>query len=92
MTSVRTRRRQIDRLMVEYNHQCFYCKKQVVRRNLGKKRNWDKGDGATRDHLFPKSKGGACLVLACNHCNNKKGDKPPLTFILDLHFPEGKYV
>jgi 5-methylcytosine-specific restriction endonuclease McrA len=40
---------------------------------------------ATEDHLVPKSKGGSDLldnlVLACNECNNQRGDMPAESFL-----------
>ncbi|WP_422459042.1 MULTISPECIES: HNH endonuclease [unclassified Endozoicomonas] len=49
------------------NHQCLYCGRFFKTREL------------TRDHIVPKSKGGADdwmnVVAACRRCNQFKGDK-----------------
>lgn len=41
---------------------------------------------ATKDHLFPKSRGGSSepsnIVLACKHCNNEKGALTPQEYEL----------
>ena len=59
-----------------YNQQegkCFYCGSQ-----LGGFEPGVKGKKATIDHVYPKSKGGSDdisnKVLACQECNQRKGD------------------
>lgn len=55
---------------------CFYC-------NAGL--SWET---KTVDHVIPKSKGGPHrlwnLVLACQECNQKKGDNDPHSIYLDI--------
>jgi 5-methylcytosine-specific restriction endonuclease McrA len=51
---------------------CFYCGKQLFLKNIKKSRE------VTLDHLIPRSMGGTTkrdnLVVACNNCNQWKGD------------------
>lgn len=57
---------------------CFYCCKHI---SLGKFHHKTRRNGYTDDHFFPR-----CalerhmfsnIVLACERCNNKKGDRMP---------------
>lgn len=65
-TTVRLSRRN---LMLRDGHQCQYCGKRprVVELNI--------------DHVLPRSRGGRDtwenLVVACKHCNLKKGSRTP---------------
>lgn len=51
--------------------ECFYCNKSIKRFDTG-------GDCLTRDHVYPKSKGGRLIignwVYACARCNGLKGN------------------
>ena len=48
------------------NIKCQWCARQV---HLGDRTRWD---GATRDHVIPRSKGGRTTVWACRACNETK--------------------
>jgi 5-methylcytosine-specific restriction endonuclease McrA len=56
----------MDVLYSNFHGCCFWCKAKIARRD------------ATRDHVIPKSKGGADsidnFVLSCQSCNNARGD------------------
>lgn len=60
---------------------CFWCGKRVRLHWRGKK---DRGeapkDGATMDHIIPKSDGGKYkienIVCACSECNQKRRNMP----------------
>lgn len=53
------------------NKQCQYCSRDHLGQN----------EFFTKDHVIPTSRGGknewANVVLCCNTCNNKKGDRTP---------------
>lgn len=57
-------------LLDNHSKQCVYCGSR---------------EHLTIDHYIPRSRGGTSdlenLVLACNDCNNAKGDKLPLEFV-----------
>lgn len=38
----------------------------------------------TRDHVFPKSKGGQVTSPACYPCNEKKADKLPIQWAIEI--------
>jgi hypothetical protein len=61
---------------------CFYCRTR-----------FDDIAEATLDHLVPLSQGGpwamANLVLACQPCNEAKGDLPPHEFLRPAGFLPG---
>lgn len=77
------RQARMEALMERHKKRCFYC--NIVVRVLRKKRAPHPRDMATEDHLVPKSKGGSDLldnlVLACNECNNQRGDMPAESFL-----------
>jgi 5-methylcytosine-specific restriction endonuclease McrA len=56
---------------------CSYCGRMLMRNE------------ATIDHVVPKSRGGADgwtnLVLACEPCNTRKGDRTPGEAGMSLH-------
>jgi 5-methylcytosine-specific restriction endonuclease McrA len=60
----------LSRLSEAQNHRCAYCGKIM--------------DHPTRDHIIPRSKGGAHswinIVAACQECNKMKGTQPPHSF------------
>ncbi len=64
--SVKFNRRNI---FIRDNHTCQYCGRRAPK------------DDMTIDHIIPKSRGGRTvwenIVLACTHCNTKKGSKLP---------------
>lgn len=49
---------------------CSYCGIVLPSRKL------------TRDHIYPKSKGGCITTPACNLCNQTKGDKKPIEWAI----------
>lgn len=55
------------------NFTCVYCNRH--------KRDLKRGEFLTKDHVFPKSRGGLDdwfnLVTACSRCNNQKDNKTP---------------
>lgn len=62
---------------------CCWCDKEVSRRQKRRKRLLP--NGATKEHLWPKSKGGgdhpSNLAVACYECNRRREDRegpPPL--------------
>lgn len=63
-------------LMKKYNSTCFYCGRKITGRLK-----------PTRDHVFPKSKGGGNatknIVLACRDCNRSKSNKMIWEFIAE---------
>lgn len=56
---------------------CHWCGEKV-------KRGVQRADGATLDHLKPRSHGGSNelsnLVIACKSCNERRGTTPPEAF------------
>lgn len=60
-----------EHLFLRDGHRCVYCGRH--RRELGPR------DRLTRDHLVPRSKGGADewlnVVTACGSCNHRKDDR-----------------
>jgi 5-methylcytosine-specific restriction endonuclease McrA len=52
---------------------CTYCGKPTRRT---KYKDWP-DDRYTRDHVFPRSKGGRKTVPCCWACNKKKGNRMP---------------
>ena len=61
-----------EHLFLRDGHRCAYCGRH--RRQLGSREH------LTRDHLHPRSKGGADewlnVVTACSSCNHLKDDRP----------------
>jgi 5-methylcytosine-specific restriction endonuclease McrA len=61
-----------DSLFLRDGHRCAYCGRG--REELGAR------ERLTRDHLVPRSKGGADawlnVVTACSSCNHRKDDRP----------------
>jgi len=57
-------------LLVRDHYKCQYCGAQPPAREL------------TVDHILPRSRGGETkwenVVIACKHCNSKKGNKTPV--------------
>lgn len=51
---------------------CHYCRRQLEGTTSSSTVR------ATRDHVFPASRGGTYRVWACFTCNNLKGDMTPL--------------
>jgi len=66
----------LEQIIAETGNVCHYCRKQTRLNFIGPVCDHDH---ATLDHVVPKSKGGtnerSNLVLACNACNNAKGDR-----------------
>ena len=65
---------------------CPYCNQR-----MWKKRSRDKiqSNSVTVDHLVSRPKGGLYndldnMVYACHDCNDKKGEKLPLDFIIEV--------
>lgn len=60
-----------EHLFLRDGHRCVYCGRH--RRELGQR------ERLTRDHLLPRSKGGADtwlnVVTACSSCNHRKDDQ-----------------
>jgi 5-methylcytosine-specific restriction endonuclease McrA len=60
-----------EHLFLRDGHRCAYCGRH--RRDLGSR------ERLTRDHLVPRSKGGADawlnVVTACSSCNHRKDDQ-----------------
>jgi 5-methylcytosine-specific restriction endonuclease McrA len=60
-----------EHLFLRDGHRCVYCGRH--RRELGRR------ERLTRDHLVPRSKGGADgwanVVTACSSCNHRKDDR-----------------
>jgi 5-methylcytosine-specific restriction endonuclease McrA len=56
----------------DYSVQCSYC---------GRFQNFSE---VTRDHVYPKSKGGITTVPSCYQCNEKKKDMLPIDWA--VHF------
>ena len=60
-----------EHLFLRDGHRCAYCGRH--RRELGQR------ERLTRDHLVPRSKGGADewmnVVTACSSCNHRKSDR-----------------
>jgi 5-methylcytosine-specific restriction endonuclease McrA len=60
-----------EHLFLRDGHRCAYCSRH--RRELGAR------ERLTRDHLLPRSKGGADewlnVVTACSSCNHRKDDR-----------------
>lgn len=63
------------RRMSESHGTCFYCYRKTQTHRP------DTADYATRDHYWPRSKGGRQCVLACHRCNQLKADQLPDDFI-----------
>lgn len=65
---------QIAQMLIDQNHQCFYCGKDISKK-------------MHIDHFIPLSRGGSDdisnIVLACPHCNLSKNDKLPSEFMPD---------
>lgn len=50
--------------------QCSYCGIVLPSRRL------------TKDHIYPKSRGGCITTPCCNACNQAKGDKKPIEWAI----------
>jgi uncharacterized protein (TIGR02646 family) len=65
-----------ERLSAEQNHRCCYC---------GVRTNEPGAPSPTIEHVRPRRHGGndaySNLVMACQPCNQKRGDKPLALFI-----------
>ena len=64
---------------------CFYCERAFVAVSVHSTQ-FTKGLQATRDHVWPASRGGDKTVPCCRACNSIKGDMTPhewLQFRLD---------
>jgi hypothetical protein len=82
-------RAHLERIIAENGHaNCHYCGTET-RLPI---RSWGRldRDHATIDHKTPKAHGGTNdpdnLVLACNACNNAKGDRPYDDFVARPYF------
>lgn len=40
---------------------------------------------ATREHVYPRSRGGRLVIITCAKCNNEKGDMTPFEWIEHLY-------
>ena len=73
---IKSKNKRKNRLIVRDGSRCFYCRVEFLPRNL------------TEDHLVPRKKGGTDhldnLVLACGHCNSRKGSKSLDAFRAEL--------
>lgn len=54
----------------DHHIQCSYCGKFVNEKKI------------TRDHVYPKSKGGLIKSPACKNCNEDKADMKPIEFAI----------
>lgn len=67
---------------------CYYCKCPVIRTIK------TVSNQATIDHIRPKKRGGKTeldnLVIACLDCNQKKGSKRALDFVLEASAKKSK--
>ena len=70
------RRRALRKFLMDQDPHCKYCRRKLSNRK------------DTFDHVIPKSQGGKSdesnIVLACNGCNNAKGDLSAEEFIQKL--------
>lgn len=73
-------------LWKKHNGICYICGNRIP----NPLEEWDKltiGNYPTRDHFFPKSKGGSRsnknIKLAHSGCNKQKGDKLPKEYCLE---------
>lgn len=65
---------------------------------MGKCCYCERVDKLTKDHFYPKSKGGATIVMACARCNFLKGDMLPedwidkIRWMVEIPFDERKKI
>lgn len=63
----------LDNIRVRDDGKCQYCGRSA--------KDFKEDEYWTKDHIFPKSRGGqdkwTNLVLCCSTCNQKKGDRTP---------------
>jgi len=59
---------------------CWYCGVELCSAN------------STKDHFFPKSKGGRLQVHCCNNCNKMKGDMSPIEFVEHIKSLKKKHL
>lgn len=79
----RSNKKQLARLYKEYDGRCVYCDAPtIISEGGGRGPNM-----ATRDHLVPQKvfrRGNntmLSLVLACDHCNNRRGSEDIVTWV-----------
>jgi len=51
-------------------YKCYYCGTE---------------EKCTKDHFYPKSKGGKYLVWACRFCQSSKGNKMPINWLMYIN-------
>lgn len=56
--------------------QCSYCGEFLISRFI------------TRDHVYPKSRGGEVTTPACYECNERKANKLPIVWALEFSMSE----
>lgn len=75
----------LRRLSEAQNHNCCYCGSEAWLEGIECGVNREKWNEATKEHLIPRSKGGTYgkynLVMACNSCNNARGDMSHEEFV-----------
>lgn len=67
--------RRLLQLRKAQDGKCFHCLQPLTRRQL----HPDNPNALTKDHVVPRSCGGENhmnIVVAHNHCNNKRGNTP----------------
>ena len=69
----------------ERRNWCAYC---------GRKLEWDQNSSskqlATRDHVIPRSHGGALTVPSCAPCNIAKGKRSAAEFLTSAYFTQNR--
>jgi len=64
---------------------CAYC---------GKKLLWERNtagrQGASRDHVLPKSNGGGITIPSCVGCNKAKADRSAAEFLTSKYFAQNR--
>ena len=82
------RRRLRDRLFSEQHGKCFYCTRKMSTRPWHLIPGRVASFAATFDHIIPTSLGGSVslyhnTVLACNQCNNERGNRDAREFLFE---------
>lgn len=73
----------VVRITESQNHRCCYCGHLMIR-HLHQNGRPTPRNAATKDHVLPKTYGGATtyenMVAACLQCNNLRGEIDAITF------------